>query len=90
MLHMNDDVIQDLKQFIATTVSQQLSSVHTEIKQLDDKLTARIDDLDTKLTARIDDLSASVAEAMDTHGEVTEAQLSDHEQRITKLETKTA
>jgi uncharacterized coiled-coil protein SlyX len=76
---MNDDTIQDLKQFIAATVSQQTSDIRTEIKQLDEKL-----------SNKIDDLSNSVGEALDKSNEAAELQLNDHEQRIIKLEQKIA
>ncbi|HSW37492.1 MAG TPA: hypothetical protein VLG37_03955 [Candidatus Saccharimonadales bacterium] len=72
---MNDDTIEDLKQFIAATVAQQISEVRLDIKKLDHKL-----------TAKIDDLSESVAKAIEDSNESTDAQLNDHEKRITKLE----
>ena len=50
---MNDDTIQDLKQFIATIVSQEVSDIRTDIAKLDEKL-----------STKIDDLSASVDEAI--------------------------
>lgn len=78
---MNDDTIQDLKQFIATTVSQQLSDVASkeDIKQLDEKL-----------SNKMDNLSSSVAEAIEQTNEVQESQIKNHEERIVKLEQKTA
>lgn len=74
---MNDDQIDDLKQFISATVSQATSSMATK------------DDVN-RLEAKIDDLASSVAEALDNHSEATDHQLKDHDQRITKLEAKTA
>lgn len=74
---MNNDQIEDLKQFIAVTVSQATSSVATK------------DDVN-RLEAKIDDLASSVAEALDSHSEAMDQQLKDHGQRITKLEAKTA
>ena len=98
---MTDEVIVDLKQFIAATVSQMGAGLRVELREdmreMEERLSARIDALDIKidavdmrLTDKIDDLSAAVAEAMDTRGEITEAELEDHEHRITRLETKTA
>lgn len=74
---MNDDTINDLKQFIATTISQQTSDLATkeDIQRIEDK---------------IDNLSSSVAEAIEATNEVSEAVVNDHEQRIVKLEQKTA
>lgn len=76
---MNDDDMQDLKQFIATTVSQQTSDLSEEIKNLDNKL-----------TNQIENLSSSVAEAIDNTNEVVDIQINDHEKRITHLEHKAA
>jgi hypothetical protein len=76
---MNDDALEDLKQFIDKTIALNISDVRSDIKKLDDKL-----------SAKIDDLSTSVANAMDTTNEVTDTQLKDHEQRINLLEQKAA
>jgi len=85
---MNDDAIQDLKQFIAATVTQQTSDLASK----DDiaKLKEDIVDLDNKLSAKIDDLSNSVAEALESSNEAVEEQLIDHNLRVTKLEQKAA
>lgn len=72
---MDDDTIQDLKQFIAATVSQQTSEV-----------VIRLD----KVEQKIDDLSQSVSEAIENTNEATDSQLKDHEQRIGKLKHKIA
>jgi hypothetical protein len=50
---MNDDTIQDLKQFIAATVSQQTVQIVGRL----DKVYGRLDRIETK----IDNLSISVA-----------------------------
>ena len=70
---MNDDVIQDLKQFISTTVSQQTVSIRDDIR--DD-----IKALDEKLSTKIDNLSTSVAEAIEATNEANDTQLQNHEQ----------
>ena len=72
---MDENVIQDLKQFIAATVSQQTSEI-----------VVRLD----KVEQKIDDLSHSVAEAIENTNESTDTQLKDHEHRITRLEHKAA
>ena len=84
---MNDDALQDLKQFITTTVSQQTTSLRQDIRE---DIQTEINKLDEKLSAKIDDLSASVAEAMEKSNEDTDSQLQNHENRITKLEHKIA
>lgn len=42
---MNDEAIQDLKQFIAVTVSQQTNDIREDINKLDKKLSDKIDNL---------------------------------------------
>ena len=84
---MNSDVIDDLKQFIASTVSQQLTLHLGELKV---ELKEDIKSLDKKLSNKIDDLSASVAEALDAQDDATESKFKNHEKRIKRLETKTA
>lgn len=80
---MNEDTIVDLKQFIATTVAQQTVAITKDISK-------EIKNLDDKLSAKIDDLSRSVAEALDESNESADKQLTDHDQRIMRLEQKTA
>ncbi len=79
---MNDDAIQDLKQFIAVTISQQTSDIIGRLDGID----VRLDSVEGK----IDELSKSVAEALDTTNDVTDTQLKDHEERIMALEHKAA
>ena len=74
---MNDDTIQDLKQFIATTITQQTAGLATKEDMAS---------LNNHLSAKIDELSNSVADALESNNEANEAQLNDHEQRIKKLE----
>ncbi|MDQ2973229.1 MAG: hypothetical protein M3Q79_01980 [bacterium] len=78
---MNDDAIQDLKQFISATISQQTVNLATK----DD-----IASLDKKLSSKIEDLSNSVAEALESTNEATDSQLKSHDTRITRLEQKAA
>ncbi len=97
---MNETTIQDLKQYIAATVSGQVSDLRTDIQYIciDIKdirtdiqdIRTDIQQLDEKLTTKIDDLAQSVAEAMDNSNESTDTQLLDHEGRISRLEQKTA
>jgi hypothetical protein len=76
---MNEDIITDFKQFITSTIGQQIS----EVKQ-------DIENLDIKLSTKIDDLSESVAAAISSTDEVVDEQLQDHDKRLTKLERKAA
>ncbi|MEJ0073612.1 MAG: hypothetical protein WDN27_06115 [Candidatus Saccharibacteria bacterium] len=94
---MNEDVITDLKQFIATTVSQQFYGVATkedlkglatkeDLAKLDQKLSAKIDVLEQK----VDSIQASIGDALVTSNDTSDAQLKDHERRITLLEQRPA
>lgn len=75
---MNDDTIQDLKQFITTTLSQQLTGVENRLGARIEKIETRMDGFET----RMDDLDAKMDTILDTVG----GQLVGHEERITKLE----
>lgn len=75
----DEDVITDLKQFIAATMSQQLSLFRVEVGE--DIL---------RLENKIDDLSASVAEAIDDANQRNDKRFGDHEKRLRRLEHKTA
>jgi len=63
---MTDDIISDLKDFIAATVSQQSVTLRDQISG---DMRSEIDNLDDKLSTRIDDLSAAVTEALDNKSE---------------------
>lgn len=77
---MNDDVAQDLKQFISATITQQTAGLRGHIKRLE----AKLDSVDKK----IDNISLSIAEALDYTNEIVDSQHKDHDMRITKLEQK--
>ena len=107
---MNDDVIDDLKQFITATITQQssdirgdISGIHGEISGIHGKISGirgDISDLRQDVTSlrkdvarvdtKVDDLAAFMAEAMDNYDQSTSKQLTDHDRRITKLESKTS
>lgn len=82
MAMTDEDIIADLKQFIAATVSQEVS-----------RLDVRMDGLERHIRIvdkKIDDLSVFVFDALDNSNDATEAKLKDHERRITHLEKRTA
>jgi polyhydroxyalkanoate synthesis regulator phasin len=81
---MDKDVIDDLKQFITTTISQQLADVASK-----DDIADLKGDI-ARLDKKVDGLQAQVSDAIDASNEATDAQLKDHEQRITRLEQATA
>jgi hypothetical protein len=73
---MNDEMIADLKQFIAATVSQQLSGVATkdDIAELKNEITGIKGDI-ARIEGKIDDLAADVAEALSTSNDAFEEQI---------------
>ena len=74
---MDENAIQDLKQFITSTISQQTANLATKEDVL-------------HIEKKIDELSDSVAEALETTNETSQSLHDDHESRITKLEQRTA
>lgn len=91
---MDQDTIADLKQFIASTMSQQLAlqtkdlkeEIVLEIKVDLRKLDQKIDDLDTK----VDTIANTIGVQMEEDKTSVNETLDNHETRITKLEHKTA
>lgn len=87
---MDEDVIADLRQFITATITQQSAGLRGDIvDSVREDIAALHEDI-TKIDSKLDDLSISVTEAMDNFDQATETQLNNHEQRITRLEAKTA
>jgi tetrahydromethanopterin S-methyltransferase subunit G len=89
---MNDDQLDDLKQFITATVSQTEARLGGRIGRVE----ARIDKVADRLTnmeQKMDDGFAAVAEAIDTiHTRLDEHDKTykAHNQRLTKLEQQAA
>jgi chaperonin cofactor prefoldin len=90
-------IINELKQFITATVTQQIieldKKLSTRIDTLEDKMSGmsgKIDGvekrLEKKLGDRIDNLSTYIAQALDVSNETTDTQLARHEKRIARLE----
>lgn len=93
---MNDDVISDLKQFIAATVSQSTAELREEfsglrqefsgLKQDFSGLRQEFSGLKQEMNQRFDDLNDKVDAIADAHA----TDLTDHEQRISRLEQQAA
>lgn len=87
---MDEDQIGDLKQFIASLIAQQTSTIREEVgADLRAELQAaviRLETTDKRIEQKIDDLSAAVATALDASNEEHEARFKNHEKRITRLE----
>lgn len=81
MSDMNDDVIQDLKQFIEAIISQSLVNVAT--KNDTKKLSDCIDSFEEK----VDKGFAKVASLIDTWVEPVEEDIVSHERRIIAIKS---
>ena len=73
---MDEDTITDLKQFIATTTSQQLLELEQRIDQ--------------KIEQKGDEILGAIASTMQAHIDATDERLDDHNKRLRKLEHKPA
>ena len=79
---MNEEQFDDLKQFIASTVSQSETRLEAKI----DRLEATVDDGFAGVGKAIDDLGEDLDKRFDAQQSLVE----DHESRITKLEERAA
>lgn len=96
----NEEIIQDLKQFIAAAVSQSekrindhLGGVETRLGQVE----TRLGGVETGLSGRISDLEAKVdtihdaiADTFAQANQSTESAIQDHDQRLRRLEQQRA
>ena len=84
----NEEMLQDLKQFITATVSQQMANVATkdDIADLRAELKADI----AALNDKVDLVQDAIAEVVTHTDAVVKATLDDHEQRLRRLERHTA
>ena len=79
---MTDDQIDHLKQFIATTVRNEVScQITDQTKELKSEF-GELKNAVTRVEQKVDDLEIVV----NTIADATGTQFNDHEQRITKLE----
>lgn len=88
----NEELFQDLKQFITATVSQEANGLREEIKTDITDLRAELKADITRLDKKLDTIQDAIA---DTLTQVTEAldvteQAHDHEQRLQRLERQAA
>ena len=83
---MNDDQLDDLKQFVAPTVSQSEERLRTElgkaVSQSEERLHAELGNLRTELH----DAFTGVFEALETSMQYVEERLTVHDKRLSSLE----
>ena len=89
---MNDDQLNDLKQFIANTVAQTEVRLTGRIDGLEDRidgLESKVDSLAgrmDRLEAKVDDGFAGIGEAIDQLNQRLDDDKRDTDRRLTKLE----
>jgi uncharacterized coiled-coil protein SlyX len=79
MYVMNDDQFDDLKRFIDDRISQSELQLDRNLKKLD-----------ANIEQRFDEVQSAIAESISVTNDGNDEQLSDHEQRLTRLEQKVA
>lgn len=89
---MNDAIIDDLKQFISAAILQSTAEIREDIADLKgdvSDLKTDVSELKTdvaQLKIKVSDMDIKLDAVMEATGE----RFADHEQRITRLETRTA
>ncbi len=88
---MNDDQIADLKQYLATTISQATADVATKndiaiLKSDIVELRTHVEELRTHVDSRLDEIQSSIAESLSVTNDSVDEQIKAHDLRITRLE----
>lgn len=82
---MNDDIIQDLKQFIAATVHQEIVSAENSLDVKMSDISNKIDDVDKKIDDRANELLSAIADTTSGRFESIEEDVKNLDARVTKL-----
>jgi predicted nucleic acid-binding Zn-ribbon protein len=93
---MNDGVIQDLKQFIAATVRQEISGLAEDVSEFKGGMSelktdmkavkSEIHNLHTRIDDTKEEILDAIADTTNTRFEVSETDTADLGARVTKLE----
>jgi hypothetical protein len=88
---MDEDQLNDLKQFITATVSQATAGMATkgDLMATKDNLGNGLTILRTDMNQRFDEIQSSISDIIATNNDAIDEQLTDHEQRLAKLEHQT-
>lgn len=89
-MHMSENTVADLKQFIAGLIGQQLAGLREDFRNDILNLETSLHEDIARVEKKVDDLSSSVADAIDAANEITQEQIKNHEWRIVQLENKVA
>lgn len=90
---MEEDQLNDLKQFITATVSQATAEMVTKDdlrNELAKGLNSLHAEIRTEMNQRFDEVQAAISDIITSNNDSVDTQLEDHEQRLTKLEQQTA
>ncbi len=88
MAMTNEQLLEDLKQYIDGRLTQSETLLRSEMNERFDEVDKRFEDVDKRfgdVDKRFEDVDAK----LDTIMEATGEQVHDHERRITKLESQT-
>lgn len=89
---MNDDTINDLKQFIAATVHQEVGGVVDGVEgKLEGKFSEihlQLEKLDRKIDDKAEEILEAIADTLGSRVEIVEEDVKGLDTRVTKLESK--
>ena len=83
----NEEMFEDLKQFIDTRFSEQNDEWD---RKFDEKFDAKFEEKFAPINKKIDELTEFVTDAIDANNDETDKQLADHDHRLSTLERKIA
>lgn len=90
----NEEMIADLKQFIAATVKQEVAGVEerltAKIDGVEERLDTKIDGVEQRLTKQINDAQAAIGEAIANETDRVDARFDEHDRRLRRLESRAA
>ena len=78
---MNEEVLADLKQFIAATVSQSTAELMTKVDHAASE---------ARVLAELKLIQAAIADTLSTSNDANDARPDDHESRLNRLEQRAA
>jgi polyhydroxyalkanoate synthesis regulator phasin len=81
---MDENTIQDLKQFIYATVHQEISGLE---ERLENKIDTKLDILDKKIDDRSDEILSAIGDTTSDRFEAIEEDVKNLDTRVTKLES---
>ena len=84
---MDENAIQDLKQFISATVHQEIAGLE---ERLENKIVTKFDILDKKIDDRSDEIISAIGDTTSDRFDSVEEDVKSLDNRVTKLESNPA